>query len=111
MRESLDWARRGHPDSHAPVAQLDSASVFGTEGCRFESCRAYFIAGPNFVIALRSVAVPGSLAGLVDGILATVLRLRPADLSSLAGSSRTCLITDVEPASGDAILVIGTYLD
>ena len=28
---------------HAPVAQLDSASVFGTEGCRFESCRAYFV--------------------------------------------------------------------
>ena len=27
---------------HAPVAQLDSASVFGTEGCRFESCRACF---------------------------------------------------------------------
>ena len=27
----------------APVAQLDSASVFGTEGCRFESCRACFI--------------------------------------------------------------------
>jgi hypothetical protein len=26
---------------HAPVAQLDSASVFGTEGYRFESCRAY----------------------------------------------------------------------
>ena len=26
----------------APVAQLDSASVFGTEGCRFESYRAYF---------------------------------------------------------------------
>ena len=25
---------------HTPVAQLDSASVFGTEGCRFESCRA-----------------------------------------------------------------------
>ena len=25
----------------APVAQLDRASVFGTEGCRFESCRAY----------------------------------------------------------------------
>ena len=25
----------------ASVAQLDSASVFGTEGCRFESCRAY----------------------------------------------------------------------
>lgn len=27
----------------APVAQLDSASVFGTEGCRFESCRAYLL--------------------------------------------------------------------
>ena len=27
---------------NAPVAQLDSASVFGTEGCRFESCRVYF---------------------------------------------------------------------
>ena len=26
--------------SQTPVAQLDSASVFGTEGCRFESCRA-----------------------------------------------------------------------
>ena len=24
---------------NAPVAQLDSASVFGTEGYRFESCR------------------------------------------------------------------------
>ena len=28
--------------SQAPVAQLDSASVFGTEGCRFESYRVYF---------------------------------------------------------------------
>ena len=26
--------------TRAPVAQLDSASVFGTEGCRFESYRA-----------------------------------------------------------------------
>ncbi len=34
--ESLQWAL-----ADAPVAQLDSASVFGTEGCRFESCRAY----------------------------------------------------------------------
>lgn len=25
--------------SRGPVAQLDRASVFGTEGCRFESCR------------------------------------------------------------------------
>ena len=27
---------------HASVAQLDRASVFGTEGCRFKSCRAYW---------------------------------------------------------------------
>src|SRR6478735_1830641 len=26
--------------AHAPVAQLDRASVYGTEGHRFESCRA-----------------------------------------------------------------------
>ena len=25
----------------APVAQLDRASVFGTEGYRFKSCRVY----------------------------------------------------------------------
>jgi hypothetical protein len=33
--------RKGWPRRHAPVAQLDSASVFGTEGYRFESCRVY----------------------------------------------------------------------
>ena len=27
---------------HASVAQLDRALVFGTRGCRFESCRACF---------------------------------------------------------------------
>jgi len=30
----------GPSESPAPVAQLDRASVYGTEGCRFESCRA-----------------------------------------------------------------------
>jgi hypothetical protein len=34
--------RRYDSCTHAPVAQLDRASVFGTEGCRFESYRAYF---------------------------------------------------------------------
>ena len=29
------------PRTCAPVAQLDRVSVFGTEGYRFESCRAY----------------------------------------------------------------------
>ena len=32
----------GLAESRAPVAQLDRASVFGTEGYRFESCRACF---------------------------------------------------------------------
>src|SRR5262245_14812303 len=37
---------RPHPGRYrtealAPVAQLDRASVFGTEGYRFDSCRAY----------------------------------------------------------------------
>ena len=29
--------------SHAPVAQLDRASVYGTEGWRFESSRVYLL--------------------------------------------------------------------
>jgi hypothetical protein len=28
---------------YAPVAQLDRASVYGTEGCRFEPCQVYLI--------------------------------------------------------------------
>ena len=27
--------------THAPVAQLDRASDFGSEGCRFKSCPVY----------------------------------------------------------------------
>ena len=35
-------ASQPYPENrHAPVAQLDSASVFGTEGWGFESLRAY----------------------------------------------------------------------
>src|SRR5438093_12759696 len=29
--------------SFAPIAQLDRASVFGTEGCRFEPCWVYWL--------------------------------------------------------------------
>ena len=29
----------------APLAQLDRASVYGTEGCRFESCKVRFTLG------------------------------------------------------------------
>ena len=39
---SLRGQVAGQANSHAPVAQLDSASVFGTEGWGFESLRAYF---------------------------------------------------------------------
>ena len=35
-------------EQFALVAQLDSASVFGTEGCRFESCRVYSSHPANF---------------------------------------------------------------
>jgi hypothetical protein len=42
------WLRR------APVAQLDSASVFGTEGCRFESYRACWVDAPtHFKIPIK----------------------------------------------------------
>lgn len=34
---SYNWA------ANAPLAQLDRASVSGTEGCRFESCAGYQI--------------------------------------------------------------------
>ena len=34
--------RQSNFPANAPVAQLDSASVFGTEGYRFESYRVYF---------------------------------------------------------------------
>ena len=37
----------------APVAQLDSASVFGTEGWGFESLRAYFFSNSNRLRHLR----------------------------------------------------------
>src|SRR3954454_15956856 len=40
---ALDWfARAPHRRASAPVAQLDRASVYGTEGQRFESSRARF---------------------------------------------------------------------
>ena len=47
---------RYHP-VHASVAQLDRASVFGTEGCRFESCRAYW-GGSNGGARPEGIATP-----------------------------------------------------
>ena len=37
----------------APVAQLDRASAFGAEGCKFESCRAHDLF-MHYVYVLRS---------------------------------------------------------
>ena len=37
--EPVGYAAIAARKTHAPVAQLDSASDFGSEGCRFESCR------------------------------------------------------------------------
>ncbi len=42
--------------NHAPVAQLDSASVFETEGCWFESNRVYFSKALAIYAQLRSGA-------------------------------------------------------
>ena len=38
-----DVSPRNKPLPRAPIAQLDRASVYGTEGCRFESCWVYFL--------------------------------------------------------------------
>src|SRR3954452_1698218 len=51
-RYTRDAASRGP----APVAQLDRASVYGTEGQRFESSRARSVGSPAF---LRGFAILG----------------------------------------------------
>ena len=47
-------------DSEAALAQLDRASVYGTEGCRFESCKVRFpfqSVSPVAVLRLRALLV------------------------------------------------------
>jgi hypothetical protein len=46
----------------APVAQLERASGYGSEGCRFESCRVRLAAGPGFSWALRRFCSCGLLS-------------------------------------------------
>jgi hypothetical protein len=41
-RSRYFWTRDSDCAAHAPLAQLDRASVYGTEGCRFEPCGVYF---------------------------------------------------------------------
>ena len=45
------------------MAQLDSASVFGTEGCRFESCRAYWVAALPPYFSLEDISFTLGLRG------------------------------------------------
>ena len=40
-RRSVEGSAKSANSKHAPVAQLDRASVFGTEGCRFEPYRVH----------------------------------------------------------------------
>ena len=65
----------------ASVAQLDSASVFGTEGWGFESLRAYFLWNRRFPFA-------GNLVGTVKSIIAakTVLIMRSCATSAVPSS-------------------------
>ena len=49
----------------APLAQLDRASVYGTEGCRFESCEARFAGSANsshLQLTFLAVQTPATLA-------------------------------------------------
>jgi hypothetical protein len=63
-----NWpARRGQtPGKPAPVAQLDRASVYETEGHRFESCRARS-SGPLEISALQAASrAPGAAAAVYE---------------------------------------------
>jgi hypothetical protein len=72
---------RGAPlpsTDRAPVAQLDRASVYGTEGRRFESCRACFtIRLPEGICGLWRTPSGGSRAGRRAGRLPARVEVRP----------------------------------
>src|SRR4051812_27233427 len=74
-RYTRDAASRGP----APVAQLDRASVYGTEGHRFESCRARFgkpRSGGVFSSSIAGARIRGPWVGTRVGteLLASELR-------------------------------------
>jgi acetolactate synthase I/III small subunit len=88
----------------APVAQLDSASVFGTEGYRFESCRAYFghcesscgvshkvqfanrFGTPtSHLSAVRLTAQPAGAAPTMRHVLSAVVQNVPGVLAHISG--------------------------
>jgi hypothetical protein len=50
-RSSRDFNRHIFRRQAVPVAQLDRALASGAKGCRFESCRGYFLA-PQAVASL-----------------------------------------------------------
>src|SRR5688500_8901150 len=94
----------------ALVAQLDRASVFGTAGCRFESCRVRSLAG-LFLLLLLTIsaraAAPGDTIALrnehavrelrFDGQVWKTSRIaRPDDSASLATESDEFLLLDLK---------------
>ena len=69
--------------THAPVAQLDRASDFGSEGCRFKSCPVHH--GFYWGFATLSTAGPtgtdrselGPYLGYLLGAIGNAFRLQP----------------------------------
>src|SRR3954447_26547286 len=79
--------RRLHSCIAAPVAQLDRATAYGTEGQRFESSRARWFAGRSGARA-RDLA-PATSDGLVacfqrHGLYDTLVRLRRVTIGLVA---------------------------
>ena len=67
-------------EAYARVAQLDRASVYGTEGYRFESCRAYFLSGDaTGELDVSKVLFLGGLPALL-GLPLALLVLPAVDL-------------------------------
>jgi hypothetical protein len=62
----LDLTLAGHPGVLAPVAQLDRASVYGTEGREFESLRARWEALRVSVRTPRSIGSAHGPLGLLE---------------------------------------------
>ena len=108
---------KGKP-RRAPVAQLDSASVFGTEGCRFESYRAclpsaacvptnFMNASPQPRIAYITAGGAGMFCGscLRDNALAGALQKQGVDFQLIP--TYTPIRTDEHDHSVDRIFFGG----
>ena len=75
--------------AHAPLAQLDRASVYGTEGCRFEPCGVYLLGGVQ--------ATPLTLRRRCLGRMP--FTSSKADFCATAASIRNCVKVRAAPHS------------